>query len=103
MQDLEKIQKRIYPPMVEGDHTLGTVSDKIGDVTLKKKTPFHWFIGFGIAFMVAAIFGSYASGKGNRHLGKQPAGRLGIRHHQLCLVDRHRPRGNSYFGDSFAP
>ena len=25
----------------------GRVSDKIGDVTLKKKTPFHWFIGFG--------------------------------------------------------
>src|SRR5688572_21987358 len=55
MQDLEKIQQRIYPPMVEGDHTLGTVSDKIGDVTLKKKTPFHWFIGFGISFMVAQL------------------------------------------------
>ncbi|HKX84299.1 MAG TPA: NrfD/PsrC family molybdoenzyme membrane anchor subunit [Pyrinomonadaceae bacterium] len=55
MQDLKEIQKRIYPPMVEGDHTFGTVSDKIGDVTLKKKTPFHWFIGFGIAFMVAQL------------------------------------------------
>jgi molybdopterin-containing oxidoreductase family membrane subunit len=41
--------------MVEGDHTFGTVSDKIGDVTLKKKTPFHWFIGFGIAFLVAQL------------------------------------------------
>jgi Ni/Fe-hydrogenase subunit HybB-like protein len=58
MQDaknLKEIQRRIYPPMVEGDHTFGTVSDKIGDVTLKKKTPFHWFIGFGIAFMVAQL------------------------------------------------
>ena len=58
MQDaknLKDIQQRIYPPMVEGDHTFGTVSDKIGDVTLKKKTPFHWFIGFGIAFMVAQL------------------------------------------------
>ncbi len=58
MQDaknLKDIQKRIYPPMVEGDHTFGTVSDKIGDVTLKKRTPFHWFIGFGIAFMVAQL------------------------------------------------
>lgn len=53
MANLEEIQKRIYPPMVEGDHTLGTVSDKIGDVTLKKRTPFFWFIGFGVAFMVA--------------------------------------------------
>ncbi|HQU92372.1 MAG TPA: polysulfide reductase NrfD [Pyrinomonadaceae bacterium] len=55
MQDLEQIQKRIYPPMVEGDHTLGTVSDKIGDLALKKKTPFFWFIGFGLAFLVAQL------------------------------------------------
>jgi Ni/Fe-hydrogenase subunit HybB-like protein len=55
MEDLKRIQQRIYPPMVEGDHTFGTVSDKIGDVTLKKKTPFHWFIGFGIAFLVAQL------------------------------------------------
>lgn len=41
--------------MVEGNHTFGSVSDKIGDLTLKKKTPFHWFIGFGIAFMVAQL------------------------------------------------
>ncbi len=41
--------------MVEGDHTFATVSDKIGDVTLKKRTPYHWFIGFAIAFMVAQL------------------------------------------------
>ena len=41
--------------MVEGDHTLGTVSDKIGDLALKKKTPFFWFIGFGLAFLVAQL------------------------------------------------
>jgi Ni/Fe-hydrogenase subunit HybB-like protein len=55
MSDLKEIQQRIYPPMVEGDHTFGTVSDKIGDVTLKKRTPWHWFIGFGISFMVAQL------------------------------------------------
>ena len=41
--------------MVEGDHTFGTVSDKIGDVTLKKRTPWHWFVGFGISFIVAQL------------------------------------------------
>lgn len=41
--------------MVEGDHTFGTVSDKIGDLTLKKSTPFFWFVGFGISFMVAQL------------------------------------------------
>ncbi|MEO6334878.1 MAG: hydrogenase, partial [Pyrinomonadaceae bacterium] len=55
MQDLKRIQKRLRPPMVEGNHTFGSVSDKIGDVTLKKKTPFVWFIGFGIAFLLAQL------------------------------------------------
>jgi len=50
---LRQMYRKLVPAMVEGDHTFGTVSDKIGDVTLKKKTPFHWFIGFTIAFMVA--------------------------------------------------
>ncbi len=54
-KDLKQIQEKIYPPMVEGEHTLATVSDKIGDVTLKKKTPWHWFVGFGISFMVAQL------------------------------------------------
>src|SRR6478672_594927 len=55
MQDLKQIRERMQPPVIEGDHTFGTVSDKIGDLALKKKTPFHWFIGFGIAFMVAQL------------------------------------------------
>ncbi len=41
--------------MVEGDHDFASVTDKISDVTLKKRTPFHWFIGFGISFMVAQL------------------------------------------------
>jgi Ni/Fe-hydrogenase subunit HybB-like protein len=55
MADLKEIQERVYPPMVEGDHTFATVSDKIGDLALKKKTPYFWFIGFAIAFMVAQL------------------------------------------------
>lgn len=55
MQNLKEVQKKIYPPMVEGKHSFATVSDEIGDITLKKKTPFHWFIGFGIAFLLAQL------------------------------------------------
>src|SRR6478609_5279142 len=55
MQDIKEVQRRIFPPMVEGDHNLASVTDKISDVTLKRKTPFHWFIGFGIAFVVAQL------------------------------------------------
>lgn len=55
MHDLKEVQKKIYPPMVTGKHSYATVSDEIGDITLKKKTPFHWFIGFGIAFLIAQL------------------------------------------------
>src|SRR6059058_2867359 len=55
MQDAKDLQQKLHPAMVEGDHDYASVTDKIGDVTLKRKTPFHWFIGFGIAFMVAQL------------------------------------------------
>ncbi|MEZ5345730.1 MAG: NrfD/PsrC family molybdoenzyme membrane anchor subunit [Pyrinomonadaceae bacterium] len=55
MQDLKEIQNRIYPPMVEGDHDFASVTDKISDLTLKKRTPFGWFIGFGIAFLIVQV------------------------------------------------
>jgi molybdopterin-containing oxidoreductase family membrane subunit len=45
----------MQPPVVQGDHTFGTVSDKIGDLALKKRTPFGWYIGFAIAFLVLQI------------------------------------------------
>ena len=38
--------------------------------------------------------------QGHRHLGHQHSDRLGIRDHQLRLVDRYRPRRNADFGDS---
>ena len=38
----------------------------------------------------------------HRHLGHQPPGRLGLRHHQLRLVDRHRPRRHADLGDPAA-
>ena len=49
------MHRRLVPPMVEGEHNLASVTDKISDVTLKKKTPFFWFIGFGISFLVAQL------------------------------------------------
>ncbi len=34
-----------------------------------------------------------------RNLGQQPAGRVGVRHHELCLVDRYRSRRHADLGD----
>ncbi len=53
MQDVKELEKTLVPPMVEGDHTFATITDKISALTLKKKTPWFWFVGFLLAFMVA--------------------------------------------------
>jgi Ni/Fe-hydrogenase subunit HybB-like protein len=55
MQEAEDIRRRLQPPMVEGEHNFATVTDKISDLALKKKTPFHWFVGFAIAFLIAQV------------------------------------------------
>src|SRR6187402_3822422 len=55
MQHDKELQQKLHPAMVEGDHTFASVTDAISDITLKKRTPFHWFIGFGIAFMIAQL------------------------------------------------
>ena len=39
-----------------------------------------------------------AGDEGHRHLGREHSCRLGLRHRQLRLVDRHRPRGHADFG-----
>ena len=59
-----------------------------------------------IALRAAACCCSIAIGlpalRGHRHLGHQHPGRLGLRHHQLRLVDRHRPRRHADLGDPAA-
>ncbi len=55
MQEVTKVERKIFPTMVEGNHDFASVTDKISDLTLKKRTPFGWYIGFGIAFMVAQL------------------------------------------------
>ncbi|MFZ1701169.1 MAG: NrfD/PsrC family molybdoenzyme membrane anchor subunit [Pyrinomonadaceae bacterium] len=53
MADPKEVKVKLHPTMVEGDHTFASVTDKISDLALKKRTPFHWFVGFALAFMVA--------------------------------------------------
>jgi Ni/Fe-hydrogenase subunit HybB-like protein len=55
MQETKDNKERLFPAMVEGDHDFASVTDRISDRTLKKKTPFGWFIGFGIAFLVMQL------------------------------------------------
>ena len=55
MQEIQKAERKLFPTMVEGDHDFASVTDKISDLTLKKRTPFGWFIGFGIAFIIMQL------------------------------------------------
>jgi len=43
------------PPIIAPGHTFETVTDRISEVVLQRKTPFGWFIGFAIAFSIAMV------------------------------------------------
>ena len=43
------------PPVIAPGHTFSTVTDKISAIVLTRKTPLGWYVGFGIAFMLAAL------------------------------------------------
>jgi len=42
-------------PVVGGELTFGSVTDKISAIVLKRKTPIGWFIGFAISFALAQL------------------------------------------------
>jgi Ni/Fe-hydrogenase subunit HybB-like protein len=43
------------PPVIAPGHTFSTVTDKISAIVLTRKTPLGWYLGFGVAFMLAAL------------------------------------------------
>ncbi len=65
-----------------------------------------WFVGVrrraSRCCGCSLIGGHLAARQGHRHLGHQHPGRLGLRDHQLRLVDRHRPRRHADLGDPAA-
>ena len=44
-------------PLIEPGHTLGSISDKIGNVVLSTTTPLTWFIVVSIGFMIMGALG----------------------------------------------
>ncbi len=60
-----------------------------------ERPPKAWYIAFGIALTLLTIFLTAITvprlGR-HRRLGKYDPRRLGLRHHQLRVLDRHRPR-----------
>lgn len=46
---------RTSPPVIEPGHTFGSVTDKISALTLRRRTPLGWYLGFTLSFMVAGM------------------------------------------------
>jgi Ni/Fe-hydrogenase subunit HybB-like protein len=44
-------------PLIEPGHTLGSISDKIGNVVLGSHTPLTWFVVVSIGFMIMGMLG----------------------------------------------
>jgi Ni/Fe-hydrogenase subunit HybB-like protein len=42
-------------PIIEPGHTFASVTDKISAITLGRRTPYGWLIGFGIAFLLTMV------------------------------------------------
>jgi Ni/Fe-hydrogenase subunit HybB-like protein len=42
-------------PIIEPGHTFASVTDKISSLTLKRRTPIAWFIGFAISFILVQM------------------------------------------------
>ncbi|HYP27955.1 MAG TPA: NrfD/PsrC family molybdoenzyme membrane anchor subunit [Blastocatellia bacterium] len=43
------------PPVIGPGYTFGSVTDKIASIALSRRTPFGWFVGFGLAFMLVMM------------------------------------------------
>ncbi len=81
-------------PLVRHDRSLAWLTRNICSIC-EEKTPLWWWIAFVPSVVMMAIcfacFG-YLILTGRRRLGREHAGRLGVGHHELRVLDRHRPR-----------
>ena len=49
------VQSEPPPPIRGTGHTYASVADKISAITLSRRTPRGWLIGFGAAFLVVMV------------------------------------------------
>ena len=93
------------PRVLEGSHSYKTITEKITSIVLTeapaRRLDRHDRDRLRVRQHPGRV-GLVPAAQGHRHLGQQHSGRLGLRHHQLRLVDRHRPRRDADFGDPAA-
>ena len=86
----------VREPYVANGRDAAWVGDHIASV-VQNPAPLWWWIASVIAAGVAAFTGlgiALSHHHGRRRLGREQLGQLGVGHHQLRLLDRHRPRRN---------
>ena len=87
-------------PLVTGGKTWADVDRDICMHAERFPTT-RWWIAFSIAlaFLGVLVFSlDHALLRRHGHRRREPAGRLGLVHHQLRLLDWHRPRGHAHLG-----
>ena len=89
-------------PVLGPGQTIESVNDLISDAVLKKPYTKGWLLGAAIGFgmvQMLLVAVAYLLFKGPGIWGDQPPDHVGLRDHQLRLVDRHRPRRDLDLGD----
>jgi Ni/Fe-hydrogenase subunit HybB-like protein len=51
----EDVRMHLTAPVIEPGHTFASVTDKISALTLKRRTPLGWYIGFAISFILVQM------------------------------------------------
>ena len=88
--------------VLHGEHTYGSVTDKISSLVLTRPYTKGWLLGFAFGFSLLTVLMTAVTVLFMKGIGiweSAHAGDVGVRHHQLRLVGRHRPRGHPDLGD----
>jgi len=51
----ERIESQESPPLIEPGHTFASITDKISAIVLTRRTPWFWYLGFGLSFVLVLI------------------------------------------------
>jgi hypothetical protein len=102
-KDIKEIQRRLQPPMVEGDAYVRQRVGRYRRYNFKEENAVSLVYRFGISFLIAqsllfTVVYLVVTGIGIWG-NNQPVG-WAFRHYQLRLVDRYRTRRNADFCDS---
>jgi molybdopterin-containing oxidoreductase family membrane subunit len=63
----ERAEGDVSVGVIGPGHTFGTITDKISTITLQRRTPLGWFVGFAISFALMMML-SGGSESGTRGL-----------------------------------